>query len=186
MKRITSLLLLIIALFCAKAESYTVDNAGNTVFSRTIEGLGLTAAEIHAAAVEHMENAYKDARYNITDNNATNGSVAGEARLNGIHHQNGIIASQVFSATVKLRVDAKDGRARIRLIARNYDVKQMSDVAKGSEEELLISQCEPVGSVNSGKGFSKAFETLSGIAEKLLNSAEKDIRNTQPAETEDW
>lgn len=190
-KRFTILLLLVsmVAQWARSAEtSYSVDQQGNVVFASTIENLPLSAEEIHRAAISYIEEAYKHCSFNIVDNNVQKYSVSGTGEFSGIHTQGGIVNSQIYSAKIRISIDAKDGRARVRVIARNYDVKSLSDVGTRSEEQLLVSQCEPVGNVYTSKGFKKAFTLLSEKIDKVLAEATDAIKNTMPSasESSDW
>lgn len=190
-KQIT-ILLLLVALIGQVARAtdatYSVDQQGNVVFTSTIENLPLSADEIHRVASSYIEEAYKHCCFNIVDNNAEKCSVTGTGEFTGLHTQGGLINSQVYSAKIRLSVDAKDGRARIRVITRNYDVKSMSDVGNTSTEQMLVSQCEPVGNVYTKKGLKKAFTLLKEKIDKVMAEATDAIKNTMPSESEstDW
>lgn len=190
-KRFTIIFLLavIAGQLAARAEKpYSVDQQGNVVFTSTLENLPLTANEIHRAAVSYIEEAYKHCSFNIVDNNVQKGSVSGTGEFSGIHTQGGIINSQIYSAKIRICVDAKDGRARVRVIARNYDVKSLSDVGTRSAEQMLVSQCEPVGDVYTSKGLKKAFNLLCEKIDKVMAEATDAIKNTMPSasDSSDW
>ncbi|MDE6651285.1 MAG: DUF4468 domain-containing protein [Paramuribaculum sp.] len=185
--RILSIIIGIQFAIVSHADNYTVDNRGNVIFDKTIENLPLSKDEIYKAAADYIENAYKDTRYNIVENNSEAGNITGEGELINFHEQGGLVKSVLYSLKFYLRVDAKDGRARVRLIARTYSLKTLSDVKSSASEDVIISDCEPIGKVKN-KGHKKAFEILSAFAEKTINNVSEALKSATPAVSadDDW
>lgn len=169
--------------------SYKVDDRQNVVFTSTLESLPLTMAEIYQSALTYLNEAYKDTKYDIIEESPDRGFVVGQGKMLGFHQQSGLIKSSTYSMKFNLRVDAKDGRARIQFIVRNYQIKTLSDIGSDEDEEFLVCQCEPIGNVFKDKGHRKAFEFVSGFAEKTISMMDRAIRNTTPSmssDNDDW
>lgn len=174
--------------FVSYSAQYTVDNKGNVIFEMTLENLPNDKAEIHASATDYLENAYKDTKYSIVENNLEKGVVTGQGEIVNFHESGGILKSNIYSITFFVRVDAKDGRARIRFVVHNYSLDTLSDIKSESKQELPVSECAPIGSVYKDKGHKKAFEKLQEIADKTLNLVADAIKSATPAiaQDEDW
>lgn len=170
------------------AADYKVDNNGNVIFEKTIENLPLNKDQIYKAAIEYLENAYKDTKYEIVENSAEKGFVTGQGNLVNFHEQGGLLKSVTYALKFYLRADAKDNRARLRLIARSYIIQVLSDVKSEGHEEVLICDCMPLGDVHKDKGHKKAFEKLDAFAEKTLNIFADAINSATPATSndDDW
>lgn len=180
-------LLMLLMSFSVKGAEYDVDGNGNVVFTSVVESLNLNKDEIRSAALKYLENAYKDTKYKIIQNEEDSG-VMGEGAIVGFHQQGGLAKSKTYSIRFYLRVDAKDRRARIRFIARNYEISTLADIGSDGKEEVLISECKPVGTVHNDKGHQQAFEKLSALAAKTLTSMEKAIKDTVSSSqnNDDW
>lgn len=178
-------LLFSVSLFADPA--YSVDNKGNVIFEATLENLPLDAADIHGAALKYLENAYKDTRYEIVENNPQ-ANVTGQGNISNFYCHGGLTSSALYSLNFYVRVDAKDNRARIRFVCRNYSIMNMNDAKSSTSEDFLISECSPVGEVHKKKGHKKAFEALSTFAERTLSAVSEAIKSATPAisNDDDW
>lgn len=178
-----------VSLLASANVAFKVDEKRNVVFTATIESLPLTADEIYRSALTYLNEAYKDTSYEIVEDSPEKGAVVGQGKMLGFHQQNGIIKSTTYSMRFLLRVDAKDGRARIQFIIRNYQIKTLSDIGTDGDEEFLVCECNPIGQVYNEKGHQKAFDFVNTFANKTLGLMESAIRNTTPSSSaadDDW
>lgn len=178
-------LLVLTSLVGMSGNNYTVDSQGNVVFTSTLENLPLTADEIHQASLAYLEDAYKYTSFQKVESNMQSKSAKGLGEFSGLHTQGGLVTSQVYSTKFHMCIDAKDGRARIRVIVRNYDIVWLSDVGSKNAEQLLVSQCEPIGDAYSSKGHKKAFTILCEKVDALLAEATNTLKNTMPSNSSD-
>lgn len=171
-----------------KGSDYTVDGNGDVVVAQIVEGLALNKSEIYAAALKYMENAYKDTKYKIVIDSPENGVVAGEGEYLQFHEDNYFPYSYFINAPILLRVDAKDGRARVSVVLTYYTGKR-SNINETVDIHDRISEFQPVkeDEMEHRKLYSKAFPILYGKVRKTLNEVVEVLRITRSsAPATDW
>lgn len=171
-----------------KGQDYSVDNNGDVVITKIIEGLALQKHEIHIAAMKYLENAYKDTKYKIVINSPENGVVAGEGEYLQFHEDNYFPYSYFLNAPFLLRIDAKDGRARIS-VALSYYTGKRSNINETKSIHDRISAFQPIkeDEMEHRKLYSKAFPILFKKVQKTLGEVEETLKSTRNSAPEtDW
>lgn len=171
-----------------KGQDYTIDKNGDVVVAKIIEGLSLQKEEIYTAALKYMENAYKETKYKIVINSPENYSVAGEGMYLQFYDDNIFPYSYFLDAPILLRVDAKDGRARIS-ISLSYYMGKRSNINETIDIKDRISEFMPVNEKNDErrKLYSKAFPELYRKTQKTLNEVAKLLESTRSSVSDtDW
>lgn len=183
-----ALLMLTSLLTSAAPIEYKVNEAGDVVFTAFVENLPLKAADIHRAATEYLSEAYKEAKYDITECNNEKLIVVGKGKFNNFYNHNGILSSDLYSVHFNVRIDSKDNRARLQFIVRNYDIMNLSDIGNKNAESVLISKCSPVGRSLDSKAHRKAFEALMDRAAQVLAAIKVGLQKATPSveEDNDW
>mgnify|MGYP003449925821 FL=1 len=173
----------------AAEQNYTVDNKGNVVFSVIHENLPVGKEQIHEAALKYLQEAYKDTRYEITYNDREKGIVVGNGIFSAFYESSNLISTKTFNVNFFVRVDAKDGRARIQFIAKQYKVTSLSDVKSNENEDVNIALVAPVADNNTNKkNYTKAFENLKKLVAKTLDNVSEAIKAAQApiVDGEEW
>lgn len=172
----------------AEEVAYKVNDGGDVVFTVMLEDLPLKATDIHKAATQYLSEAYKEARYEITECNDEKYIVVGKGKFNNFYQHNGLTSSELFSTTFHVRIDAKDSRARLQFIVSNYDVMNLNDLGNKKSESLVISKCSPINKALDNKSHRKAFEALANKADQVLSAIGIGLRKATPAveEDSDW
>lgn len=102
-------------------DQYEVSN-GEVVFTKTIEGINATKDEIYSRALAYFATAYKSANDVIQMQDKEAGTIIGKGIFTVSKSTAFIVSKYLCDHT--LRIDAKDGRARV-IIAlskyKNYD-----------------------------------------------------------------
>lgn len=171
-----------------KGQDYSVDNNGNIIISQIVDGLALQRNEIHQAAQKYLENAYKDTKYKIVANSPENGVIAGEGEYLQFHDDNYFPYSYFLNAPIVLRIEAKDGRARISIIL-SYYTGQRSNINETVAIHDRISDFQPVkeDEMEHRKLYNKAFPILYKKAQKTLNEVAEVLKSTiSSAPDTDW
>ena len=171
-----------------KGQDYTVDKSGNVVVSKIVEGLALQRDDIYLAALKYLENAYKDTKYKIVINSKENGVVAGEGEYLQFHEDNFFPYSYFLNAPFTLRVDTKDGRAKLSIILSYYTGKR-SNINESIDIHDQVSAFQPVNEDESEhrKLYTKAFQKLYEKISKTLNEVETVLKSTRSSLPEtDW
>lgn len=185
---IIAILFSLVAIAQIKGQDYTVDKSGNVVVSKIVEGLALQRDDIYLAALKYLENAYKDTKYKIVINSKENGVVAGEGEYLQFHEDNFFPYSYFLNAPFTLRVDTKDGRAKLSIILSYYTGKR-SNINESIDIHEQVSAFQPVNEDESEhrKLYTKAFQKLYEKISKTLNEVETVLKSTRSSLPEtDW
>ena len=185
---IIAILFSLAAIAQIKGQDYTVDKSGNVVVSKIVEGLALQRDDIYLAALKYLENAYKDTKYKIVINSKENGVVAGEGEYLQFHEDNFFPYSYFLNAPFTLRVDTKDGRAKLSIILSYYTGKR-SNINESIDIHDQVSAFQPVNEDESEhrKLYTKAFQKLYEKISKTLNEVETVLKSTRSSLPEtDW
>ena len=185
---IIAILFSLVAIAQIKGQDYTVDKSGNVVVYKIVEGLALQRDDIYLAALKYLENAYKDTKYKIVINSKENGVVAGEGEYLQFHEDNFFPYSYFLNAPFTLRVDTKDGRAKLSIILSYYTGKR-SNINESIDIHDQVSAFQPVKEDESEhrKLYTKAFQKLYEKISKTLNEVETVLKSTRSSLPEtDW
>ena len=185
---IIAILFSLVAIAQIKGQDYTVDKSGNVVVYKIVEGLALQRDDIYLAALKYLENAYKDTKYKIVINSKENGVVAGEGEYLQFHEDNFFPYSYFLNAPFTLRVDTKDGRAKLSIILSYYTGKR-SNINESIDIHDQVSAFQPVNEYESEhrKLYTKAFQKLYEKISKTLNEVETVLKSTRSSLPEtDW
>ena len=185
---IIAILFSLVAIAQIKGQDYTVDKSGNVVVYKIVEGLALQRDDIYLAALKYLENAYKDTKYKIVINSKENGVVAGEGEYLQFHEDNFFPYSYFLNAPFTLRVDTKDGRAKLSITLSYYTGKR-SNINESIDIHDQVSAFQPVNEDESEhrKLYTKAFQKLYEKISKTLNEVETVLKSTRSSLPEtDW
>lgn len=174
MGRLTALVLFLMSVValhskdrCSQCD-YRIDDTGNLVFCTVLENLPLSQSDIYMVSCDYLRNAYRDTRYKIVEDLAEKGRVIGAGVFESFFQSNSLTKGVIFNAPFHLRIDAKDGRARIQLIARNYNQVVLNDFGGKEKVEVPISTAQPFSEQNNQKIYRNAFESLHEKAHKTI------------------
>ena len=169
--------------FCGdlKFNEPKVGSNGTVVFSYILESLPLSAKEVFSASLNYLQKEYKTTIYKNVESVPEKGIVYGKGEFSSFYTDNGLVKTEIFSAEYYLRMDAKDGRARIQLVFTNYDVKELSDASKQTNLQVSISKVAPFAEAENNGRYKKAFKALTANANIVLNSVVENFRSVNPS-----
>lgn len=176
------------ALAQIKGQDYVVEKNGDIMISQIVDGLAIQKNEILSVALKYMEEAYKDTKYKIVINSLENGVVAGEGEYLQFHEDRIFPSSYFLNAPITLRVDAKDGRARISVILSYYTGKR-TNINTSEDIRDRISEYQPVNESQTErrKLYNAAFPVLFQKAQKTLKEVEEVLKSTRSSIPDtDW
>lgn len=176
------------ALAQIKGQDYVVEKNGDIMISQIVDGLAIQKNEILSVALKYMEDAYKDTKYKIVINSLENGVVAGEGEYLQFHEDRIFPSSYFLNAPITLRVDAKDGRARISVILSYYTGKRIN-INTSEDIRDRISEYQPVNESQTErrKLYNAAFPVLFQKAQKTLKEVEEVLKSTRSSIPDtDW
>lgn len=173
----------------ADGIGYKVNEAKQVVVQTFVEGLSLSKADIYNLAAAYMRDAYDPTRYTVSTADTEHGTVVGEGTLvNFFDYQLGF-NQYYLDMDFKLRVDAKDSRARISVIADKYSSKCI-DGNKTTQVADKIADFQPVCKSNDSKRvmYTKAFPAMLKIFKKEIDQLASKLKSAQGGSVggDDW
>lgn len=171
-----------------KGQDYTVDQSGDVVVAMVVEGLALQRQDIYNAALKYLENAYKETKYKIVVKSLENGVVAGEGEYLQFHEDRIFPSSYFLNAPFTLKIDAKDGRARISVILSYYTGKR-TNINESEDIHDRISLFYPFNKKQTKRRslYNAAFPVLYKKALKTLSEVEEVLKSTRSSAPDtDW
>ena len=164
-----------------KEQDYTVDKNGDIIVTVIVDNLPLQKDEIYAAAQKYMQEAYRDTKYKITTG-SNNETITGEGEFAQFYEANFFPYSYFLNAPILLRVDAKDGRARVSVVLQYYTGKRVN-ANKTADIQDRISKFYPVNSDENEhkKLYGKAFPLLYKKVKQTLDEVVGMLNSTRSA-----
>lgn len=180
-----------VSFHCAAGDiAYKADDNGNVVYTLMLEGLPHSASDVYWAAKKYLESAYKHTKYKITYDSAEDGIVVGTGSFQQFYQGGNVVKVITFNVDFQLRVDAKDNRARLQLIAKDYTMSTLNDLGSNEKANVSIVTVAPIADNKDNKKLYKnAFEAMSEIAAKAMNEAAESIKSFTPSvrvSKEEW
>ncbi|MHB9142675.1 MAG: DUF4468 domain-containing protein [Paludibacter sp.] len=123
-----------------------IDENKNLVFSKVVDNLKMTKDDIYVKAFSYFAYNYKDAKSVIQQQDKDAGVIIGKGYFNDFSSYNksknigmGLTFTtyDTYSATHILRIDIKDGRARIILTVDNYEINRGISSTKSVGSAIL-------------------------------------------------
>lgn len=186
---ILSLITLILSLNCraeVNSSDYSVDNDGNIVVSEIVEGINAKKADIYAMAKKYIANAYKETKYKIITDNEESGIIIGSGSYLNFHSQYIIPSTYYLCADFNLRVDAKDGRARISLYVKEYSgQRQNINVTEELSDPIINYPPIKESATERDKLYTKAFPVLIERLKATLEEVEQSISKAVSVSADD-
>lgn len=167
---------------------YQVDDNGNVTYVDLLENLTLSKDEIYTRAKSFFIFTYNDADEVIQDDNKEAGTIIGKCIFKNIHAGYNI-SSVTYDLWHILRIDAKDGRARIMLTLTDYNIVSMYGGAV-SRSSQPVSKYYPINPGADNKTMTgKAFYNGHHRARELMIAAIDAIINGSTSAghaSDDW
>lgn len=165
---------------------YKVDDNGVS-FVITVDSLPLSAQEIYEYSREYLKEAYKLTKYNIETENQEKGFVIGRGEFNNFEQYAAFPNQYNFSCEHILRIDAKEGRARVCITVKEHDILRTNG-NKTERNKVDIKVVSPINpdAENSKKMYNKVFLALAKLSITTLYDVKDTLKSKQSSEVEDW
>lgn len=169
-------------------KDYTVDEQNNIVVSKIIENINGSQSEICILAKEYLVDAYEETKYEILKEDIATGTIIGEGMYSKFFSMNVFPNTFYLNATFQVKIDSKNGRARISLFVHEYggqringnDVEDLSDI---------IVDFQPINPKNGEKKklYNKAFPILIERMKVTISKIENALKNgISSTHNDDW
>lgn len=162
-------------------------DANGVTFVMTVDSLPLSSSEIIAYSKEYLEEAYRPSKYEIETVNTEKSFVVGEGEFVNFETYAAFPNNYSFDCPHHIRIDAKEGRARISLIVTEYEVvRNNGNIVERTNVKLKdVSPANPDAD-NSRKMYNKIFLAMAKLVMETMYDFENELRSKMSSTTEDW
>ena len=168
---------------------WELDDNGNVTIVKVIEAQELKKEEIFNRALNYFTYNYVSGKSVIQTQDKENGLIVGKGVYNDVHIGMSLITTYVDAWHI-LRVDVKDGRARIIVTLTEYEKKIVGGNTPPTYVTMKVAQEYPINPKGGQKTvMTKAFYKSFKKANETLDAVEKAIKegNTSKAiENKGW
>lgn len=165
-------------------DLYTIEK-GEVVFSKVIEDIPGTKDEIYARALSYFAIAYNSANDVIQMKDKDAGTVIGKGIFT-VYKKENMISFEEYKCNHTLRIDAKEGRARVLITVNTYNIK----IGKTDPTKLDMPIVDTYPLAAKPKGTKKLYaDIFIKLCEKMSRdfaAIEKDLKATSGASKSDW
>lgn len=167
------------------SDIWKVDKDGIS-FVITVDSLVISPDEIINYAKEYLEEAYRPSKYSIENLNTEKRFVIGAGEFNNFESYAAFPNQYSFNCEHKLRVDAKEGRARISLSFTDYDVLRINGNIN-ERTKIKVKEVSPANpNSDSSKMYNKAFLSVAKLAITTLYDIREMLYTKNSDESIDW
>lgn len=171
------------------AGKWQLDDNGNVTVVKVIEAPELKKDEIYNRALNYFTYNYVSGKSVIQTQDKENGLIVGKGKYDNIHIGMSLVTTYVDAWHI-LRVDVKDGKARIMVTLTEYEKKIVGGNTPPSYSTMKVAQEYPINPDGAQKTvMTKAFYKSFKKANDTLDAVEKAIKegNTSKAiENSSW
>jgi hypothetical protein len=166
-------------------DFYKVEGS-NVVFTKVIDDISATKEEIFTRAVNFFAIAYKSANDVIQQKDKEAGIVIGKGIFE-VYKDVSFLTQSYWNCNHTIRIDVKDGRARVVLSVSEYDWKLVAD--KTQRNTFQIADTYPINENSrfNKKTYSNVFLGLYYTVSTTFKSIEKSLKeDTAFSPGDDW
>lgn len=162
-------------------------DANGVSFVITVDSLPLSVKEIIKYSKEYLEEAYRPSKYEIETLDDEKYLVIGKGAFNNFESYAAFPNQYTFNCEHRIRIDAKQGRARLCFSMTDYDIIKIN----GNKNERNLVKVKDVSPVNanadtSRKMYNKAFLSMAKLAITTLYDIKDMLKSKTTIETVDW
>lgn len=165
---------------------WKVDDNGVS-FVITVDSLPLSSSEILAYAKEYLDDAYQFSKYEIVNMNTERAFIIGKGEFNNFETYAAFPNQYSFNCEHHLRIDSKEGRARLCFSVAEYDVLRINgNISERNKINVKeVSPADP-NADSSRKMYNKAFLAMAKLAISTLYDIRETLKSKVTSEVEDW
>lgn len=201
MKRALAVIILVISCICSYGQSaevkrmlkeiegqWSLDDNGNVTYQRIVEVPEMKKDDIYNRVLNYFVYNYGSGKSVIQSQDKEAGLIIGKGLYEEVHVGISLVTTYIDAWHI-LRVDAKDGRARIILTLTEYDEKVVGNDPPPTYSTVKIAQEFPINEEGifrtvMGKAFykshQKAIATLDAVEKAIKEgSTSRQIENTE-------
>lgn len=184
-------------LFCQSAKEmlaeiegkWKLDDNQNVTFVKIVDAPNLKKEEIYSRALNYFTYNYMSGKAVIQTQDKDNGLIVGKGVYDNVHIGMSLVATYVDAWHI-MRVDVKDGRARLIVSLTDYEKKIVGGNTPPAYSTSKVSNEYPINESGFQKTvMSKAFYKSFKKANNSLESLEKAIlegNTSKQIENKDW
>lgn len=170
-------------------EQWSLDDNGNLSYQRIVEVPGMEKDDIYNRVLNYFVYNYGSGKSVIQTQDKENGLIVGKGLYDNVHIGISIVTTYIDAWHI-VRVDIKNGRARIILTLTEYDKKVTGGNTPPSYSTMKIEQEYPINENGMSKTvMGKAFYKSHKHAIASIDAIEKAIKEgntSKQMENSDW
>ena len=157
---------------------WKLDENGNVTYQRIVDSLNLSKTELYNKAMDYFVLNYGDANSVIQNKDIENGIILGKGLFKSVHFSSAVLIFYTIDAWHILKIEVKDGRARITLSLTQYEVTISGGDTPDNHSSQPISYYYPINPKGSQKNlFGEAFVKSHIRATETLDNIEKALKS---------
>jgi hypothetical protein len=168
---------------------WQLDDNGNVTIVKIVEAPDLKKDEIFNRALNYFTYNYVSGKSVIQTQDKENGLIVGKGIYDNVHIGMSIVTTYVDAWHI-LRVDVKDGRARVIVTLTEYEKKIVGGNTPPSYSTMKVAQEYPINPKGGQKTvMTKAFYKAFKKANNTLDAVEKAIKEgstSKSIENSEW
>jgi hypothetical protein len=161
---------------------YQLDENGYSTYQKVFDFLNLSKTELYNRAMDYFVHNYGDVNSIIDNRDVVNGIIVGKGIFKKVNVLNDLLQSVMIDTLHILKVEVKDGRARITISLTQYDEIVRGGELPGNHYLYPISNQYPFNPIGYQKDlYEQAFNKSQLKALETIASVERALRgdNTQ-------
>lgn len=167
------------------SDVWKVDKDGVS-FVIIVDSLAISPDEVINYSKEYLVEAYRPSKYKIENLNTEKLFVIGTGEFNNFESYAAFPNQYTFNCEHRLRVDAKEGKARICLSMTEYDVLRING-NKNERTKVKVKDVSPVNpNSDSSKMYNKIFLSVAKLAISTLYDIREKLQSKTSNEVIDW
>lgn len=167
---------------------YNVDDNKNVTIAKIIEIEGLKKEDIYLRVLSYFTYNYSNGESVIQIQDKENGLIIGKGVYNNVHVGISIITTEIDLSHI-IRVDIKDGKARILITLTEYNSKMIGGNTPPTYATIRVSDSYPINPEGwQSTVYTKALYKGTKMAYASIDAIEKSIKdgNTNAVENSGW
>lgn len=165
---------------------YELDDLGNVTYTKVFSFDSLKKDEIYARALHYFVYNYGSGKAVIQTQDKEAGTIVGKGIYARVHVGTDLTTT-VFNTDHILRIDVKDGKARVMVTLVQYSMETAGTYGRTSHNDMMVGKVAPFTNVMKTMG-AKAFVKSHERVQQTFAALERAIRsgNTGKESKDNW
>ncbi|MCJ7448725.1 MAG: DUF4468 domain-containing protein [Bacteroidales bacterium] len=166
---------------------WQLDENGYVTYQKVVDCLNLNKTELYNRAMDYFVYNYGDVNSVIQNRDVVNGIIIGKGIFKNVHVLNGVLLSNIIDTWHILKVEVKDGRARITISLTHYDETVKGGELPDNHYLYPISEQYPINPKGYQKNlYEQAFYKSHLKALETIDLVERALKEGSVTKKDEW